>query len=179
MNKTLQEKIEENRIIFITSNLDSATTSDIIFNLMKWSNEDEKQEIQLYISSTTGYFTNAIAIYDVLGTIPNPVSCYCIGCIGNFALLFLARAKKGKRFALNHTVFSLNQPCGSIGNGENQQTEIEIEAKETTYQRSIFEKILSESFNISLEKVHELCEEEKQLKANEAVELGIIDKILE
>lgn len=179
MQKSLAEKIDENKIIFLTSKLSEQDTSEIILKLMKWSNDCPSETINLYITSANYNFINAIAIYDVLVQIKNPIAAYCIGYVGGFSLLFLSVAKKGQRYALEHTTFSLNQPYGSINSGENQQTEVEINANETTKERNEFEEILSKDLNKPLNEIHNDCEVEKELNAKEAQEYGLIDYILE
>ena len=176
--KTLKEKILENHIIFITSGLDGQEASEIIFRIMQWSNSSPECEINIYLSAQTYDFINAIAIYDVLCNIPNPISVFCIGYVGGFAPLFLAVATKGRRYALKHTLFGLNQPYGFLGSGANQQTEVEIEAKETTKQRETFEEIISTKLNIPLGKLHDDMEMDTELNAEEAKQYGLIDEVL-
>ena len=178
MGKSIPEILAENKIIVITSELDPNATSAIISRLLEWSSENDKQEIQLYVSSEAGSFTNAITIYDVLMGIPNPISITCIGAIGGFSMLFLAAAEKGRRRALRHTLFGFYQPRGYFDTGNNQQTEIEIEARETTLIRNTFEKILSERFEKPVEEIRAMCEEDKELNVFEAVDFGIIDAIM-
>ena len=179
MEKSLKERIIENHIIFITSELNPQTSSEIIFDIMQWSGESEKIEINLYLSSNTFNFIDAIAIYDVLCNIKNPINVFCIGYVGGFAPLFIAAATKGRRYMLKHSTISFNQPYGSLRSGSNQQTEIEIEATETTKQRTIYEEILSEKLGMSLDKVHEYTEKDKEFDAKAAKQAGLIDQVLE
>lgn len=178
MGKSFKEIVEENKIIFITSDLADNTVSQIITDLMRWSSDNEKQTIQIYLSSECYDFTNAVAIYDVLSNIPNPKVIYCIGAVGGLSLMYLALADKKDRFALKHTMFSFNQPEGMIGSGANQQTEMDIEARKTSQIRKEFEEILAGAFNKSLEEIHSLCEEEKEFTAEEAKDFGLIGSIL-
>lgn len=179
MNKSIQEKIRENHIIFITSSLNEEATSNIIFDILQWSNESSKTRINIYLSSHTFDFINAIAIYDALETIDNPISVYCIGSIGGFAALFLAIATKGERYALKNTDISLDQPYAFLEGGNNQQTEVEIVANEVKRERDTFEKILSEKLNKPIEVIYKDVENDRQFSAKEALEYGLIDKILE
>lgn len=178
MGKPIPEILAENRIIVINSELDPNATSAIISRLLEWSAQNNEQEIQLYVASEAGSFANAITIYDVLMGIPNPISITCIGLVGGFAMLFLAAATKGRRRALKHTLFNFNQPRGYFDSGNNQQTEIEIEARETSLIRSTFEQILSERFEKPIEEIHEMCEKDQEINAFQAVEFGIIDAIM-
>ena len=178
MERTLKEKLDESHILFITSDLNAESASEIIFKILKWSNESPKEEIKLYISSETYDFVNAVAIYDVLNNISNPISAFCIGHVGGYATLFLAVATKGKKYALKHTTISLNQPYGFLGSGTNQQTEVEIEARETLHQRITFEEILSKQLGIDLKMIHEDVEADKEFSALEAQKYGLIDEVL-
>lgn len=179
MDKTLEERINENHIVFITSDLDPESASEIIFNLMKWSNESDKTEINIYLSSVTNNFIDAIAVYDVLCTIKNPINVFCIGLVGGFATLFIASATKGRRFALSHTVIRFEQPYGAIQDTSSQQTEVEITARETSKQRQVFEEVLSEKFEMPREKIHSLVENNQEFSVKLAKETGFIDEILE
>ena len=179
MEKTIEQKIDENRIIFITSELNEKVTSDIIFNIMKWSEESIGNEINIYLSSSSRNFTNAIAIYDVLERIENPIRVFSLGHVGGFALLFLTIASKGNRFALKHTTFSFDQPLVLFQGGANQQTKVEIITNEASREREIVENILSERLNKSLEEIHNLFDEANQFNAEEALKFGLIDEILE
>lgn len=179
MDKTLQERINENHIVFITSDLNAEASSEIIFNLMEWSNESDKTEINIFLSSVTNNFIDAIAVYDVLCTIKNPINVFCIGSVGGYGTLFIAAATKGRRYALNHTVIRFEQPYGAIRDISNQQTEVEIEARETSKQRKVFEEVLAERFSLPEEKIHALVEENEEFTAKAAKEAGFIDEILE
>lgn len=179
MDSKLRKKIKEEHIVFITSSLNAEQTSDIIFDILNWSEESPKSKINIYLSSFTFDFTNVITIYDVLKSINNPISVYCIGAIGGYATLFLACATKGRRFILKNTVISLNQPYASLQNGVNQQTEVEIVANEVKKEREIFEKILSEKLEKPIEEIHDNVENDHQFDAKEALEYGLVDYILE
>ncbi len=179
MEKSLNDKLLENHVIFITSDLNESTAASIINSLMLWSEDASKPEISIYVSSYTNNFDDAITIYDVLEKIDNPLSIYTIGNIGGFALLFLAFPSKGKRYALKHTLFSIDQPSAVIKGGGSQQTEVGIIAKETTRQRAIFENILSNNLAKPLDIIHNDAELGKKLDAEEALKYGLIDVILE
>ena len=179
LDKTLEDKIEESHIVFITSNLNAESASNIILDIMRWNKESKEVEINIYLSSRSYDFVNVVAIYDVLTNIENPISVFCIGYVGGFAPLIIAAASKGKRYGLKHTTISLNQPFGYLSNESNQQTEIEIEARETTKVRNIFEKILSEKLNKDIKVIHNDVEIDKEFNIDEAKNYGLIDVILE
>jgi len=178
MAKDIEQKLNEGRILFITSNMSTSDISDTILKIMAWNKINEKTTINIYLSSSCQYLENYIAIYDVLMSIKNPIDVYCFGMVAGFAVIFLA-LNKGKRYALNHTTISLNQPIGVMNYGVNQETEIAIEAKRTTEERTLFEEILSNGINKSIDIIHQDVEKERSFTANEALEYGLIDQILE
>ena len=179
MNKSIDQKLEENHIIFLTNGAISGRTNDIIIKLLDWNRQSKETTINLYVASCSYSFMSVMAIYDVLMKIENPISVFCIGEVGAFSMLFLAAATKGERYSLKHTVLSLNQPLGVIDAGSRQQTEFEIEAKETSRQRKEYEEILAEAFNKPLNEIHAYVEEDHEFTAFEAKEYGFIDKVLE
>ena len=179
MEKSLQEKMYDNRIIVITSDMSSQTASNIIFQIMEWSNMAPNDEIKLYIASVSYDYVNILAIYDTLISIKNPISAVAIGYVGGASLLLLATATEGRKYILKNTELSLDQPLGIIGGGANQQTEMDILAEETTNQRKIFESLLSKHLNIPEEQIHEDVEKERTFSAMEAIKYGLVDAILE
>lgn len=178
MAKSLQQIVEENKMLLITSEISDNELSQTITNLMRWSNEDPKQEIKIFLSSECYEFLNIITIYDVLKKIPNPISVNAIGVVGGLSMLFIAAANKGKRYMLKSSIIAFNQPLGNINSGANQQTEVEIEARNTTLMRKEIEEIYAEAFNKPLEEIHELVEVGKSFTASEAKEYGLIDVIV-
>ena len=179
MGKSIDEKIQENHIIFIHSQMNAAQTNKVIMNLMSWNRASEKIEINIYLSAQAWDFVNTMAIYDVLKNINNPITIFCIGDVRGLATVLLTTASKGKRYALKHTVFHIDQPFGGIDAGSVQQTEVEIAAREATLERDTFEAILAEAFNKPIAQIHEDAEMRRKLTAQEALEYGLIDEILE
>lgn len=177
--KTLDEKLIESGIIVICGLIDSEKASKIIFKLLSLSTQDETTPIQLFISSRSGSYLDILAIYDTINTLKNPISATCVGEVGGYATLLLAACNKGSRYALKHSRINIDQPFGILQSGVNQQTEIEIEATEAALKREVFEKILAEKTGQNIAKIHKDCEVGIELKAQEAVEYGLIDKIIE
>ncbi len=178
MEQELIKKIEDEHIIFITSGLRSETAGEIILKLKKWNYENPNKEIKIYLASSNFDFTNTISIFDYLEKIDNPVSIFCIGFVGGYSTLFLGLPKNIKRYALKHTEFSLNEPLGFL-NSSNQQTEVEIIAKDVTRIKNKFESILSTKLNKSIEELHQDIVSNKKMSAKEALEYGLIDYVLE
>lgn len=179
MTQSINDKIKENHIIFLTSGMDAKATNEAILDIMSWNKASKDIEINLYISACSLDFINTMALYDVLNSIDNPIAAYCLGHVGGFSTAFITLAKPGKRYALKHTVISLNQPMGMIQTGVNQQTEVEIEAIETSKQRKVFEELLAKALNKPFDEIHQLVEIDKEFIASEAKEYGFIDEVLE
>ena len=179
MNRTIQEKINDNHIIFLTSGEIVKGTNEVIIKLLNWNRISKDIKINLYLASDCPSFMHVAAIYDVLMKIENSISVFCIGRVGGFAMMLLAAGTKGERYALKHTAFLLEQPLGSMDSGNRQQTEYEIMAKETTLERKELEQAMAEAFNMPLEKIHDYVENDTEFSAEEAKELGFIDEVLE
>ena len=179
MAKSLEEKIKENHIIFIHSDMSAKDTNDAILDIMLWNKASKDIEINIYLSSSDWNFVNTMAIYDVLKSVENPIAVYCMGEVGYYSVVFLAAASKGKRYALKHTEICLKQPYGRLTGGPNQQTEVDIEYKKISSERRVFEEIMAAHLNKPIEEIHQLVESDKEFKADEAKEYGLIDLVLE
>ncbi len=179
LNKqTFEDRLDESRIVVVLGYLNSESASKIIFKLLTLSTIDEKEEIQLFISSSGGSYLDMMAICDTLNTIPNPVTGICIGAVHGFATLLLAKCTKGRRFALKHSEINFSQPYGYLAPGANQQTEIAIEAREARIKREAFEIEMAKATGQTLDKIHADCEVGVTLTAEESKDYGIIDEIL-
>lgn len=176
--ESFEDRLDKSRIVVICGDINSESASKIIFRLLTLSSINEKEEIQLFISSASGDYSDMMAIYDTLSTLSAPISGICVGNVGNFATLILAKCTKGKRFSLSHGEITFSQPYGYLAPGTNQQTEIAIQAKESSLKREVFETELAKCTGQSLEKIHADCEVGVVLSAKEAKEYGIIDEIL-
>ena len=174
----LENLLDNSRIILVNGYIDSAKATEVIFKLLRFSQEKEDEDIQLYISASGGSYLDVMAIYDTLNVIKTPVSGICIGAISDYAALLLASCTKGKRYALNHSEISLNQPYGFLGAGVNQQTQIAIEAQQITMEREMFEKTLASLTGKTYKQIHSDCEFGIDLKATDAKKYGIIDEII-
>lgn len=174
--KSLLEKLFDNGIFVITSNINEKTAHDLIFSLLDFSANNPEKEIKLYISSGSDDYLNIFAIYDVVKSLPNPVSTYSIGGVSDMSLVFPCLGNKGKRYALENTVFYFSEVVGILSEG--QQTDIEILAKDTARTRIAFESILSASTGKSVDQIHNDLLKGIKLSAKEAKEYGLIDEVM-
>ena len=177
--KSLEERLEDSRIVMLYGPVTSEVASRAICRLLQLSAEDDKADIHIYFGTTYGSALNILAIYDTICAIPNDVTGTCMGHVMGYTTLLLACCTKGKRYALKHAIVSLDQTTGVLSPGSNQQTEIEIAAREATKGRAVFEELMAKATSQDLSKVHSDCEVGNEFSAKEALEYGIIDKILE
>ena len=174
--KSLAEKLIDNGIFIITSEINDKSAHNLIFALLDYSASNPEKEIKLYVSSGSVDYLNVFAIYDVVKSLHNPVSTYSIGGVSDMSLVFPCLGSKGKRYALENTLFYFSEVVGVLGEG--QQTDIEILAKDTMRTRIAFESILSEATGKSVEQIHEDLINEVKLTAEQAKEYGLIDEVM-
>ena len=178
MGKPFLQKLYENGVIVINSNISPETTGDIIQAILNINAADPFKEIHLYISSGALSFTDVLALYDTMTSIANPIYGYAIGAVAACSVLLLAACDKGKRFILKNTEIYLDEIYGFLDTGVNQQTEMELLYQETTKQKEIFEALLVKHTGKSEKEVHEACVEKKSFDAEEAIRFGLVDHIL-
>lgn len=170
----IYSRLLKDRIIFIggeiTDDLANAIISELLF--LDSQNNDE---ISIYINSPGGSITAGMAIYDTMNFIKSPISTICIGMAASMASILLASGEKGKRYILSNSEVMIHQPLGGV-NG--QATEIKIVADRILYLRNKLNKILSDKTNQNLSKIEKDTERDYYLNAMEALEYGIVDKIL-
>ena len=163
------------RIIFLQGELTDETANEIIAQLLFLAAEDLEQDIFLYINSSGGSVTGAVAIYDTIQQIDSDVCTVCVGTAASTGAVLLSSGTKGKRYALPNARIKVQQSSGNI---EGKVTDIEIAAKEILYQKETINRILA----INTDRSQELIEHDTQrdffLSATEAKAYGLIDKIV-
>jgi ATP-dependent Clp protease protease subunit len=168
-------KLFEERIIFLGSPIDDASAGDIMAQLLCLESADGEADISIYINSPGGSFTAMSSIYDTMQYIKPQISTICLGQASSASSLILAAGTAGKRFILPHSKVTINQPYAE---GRGQGSDIEIQANEILRMRSDMEAILSLHTGKSIDEIQEDIERDKILTAEQAVEYGIVDKIL-
>lgn len=168
-------KLFEERIIFLGSPIDDASAGDIMAQLLCLESADGEADISIYINSPGGSFTAMSSIYDTMQYIKPQISTICLGQASSASSLILAAGTAGKRFILAHSKVTINQPYAE---GRGQGSDIEIQANEILRMRSDMEAILSLHTGKSIDEIQEDIERDKILTADQAVEYGIVDKIL-
>ncbi len=171
----IYSRMLEDRIIFITGEIDDALCNTVIAQLLYLESKDNEKDINLYINSPGGVSQCGLAILDTMRYIKSPVSTICLGLCASAAALLLAGGEKGKRFILPHSKVMIHQPWGGV---KGQITEIEIYYKEGVKDRNNYAELLAEFCGKPTEKVLSDIDRDNYLNAYEAMEYGLVDSIL-
>ena len=163
------------RIIFVGSPIDDQVANLVVAQLLYLSREDADRDISMYINSPGGQIYAGLAIYDTMKMIPNKISTVAVGVTASFGTVLLAAGSKGDRYALPHSTIHMHQPLGGT---QGQASDIEIQAKEILRLKSSLNKILSEITGKELEEIEKDTERDFYLTAEQAIEYGLVDKIL-
>lgn len=171
----IYSRLIKDNIIFIGGEIDDFEADTVMATLLFMESQDPDKDISLYINSPGGSVTAGLAIYDTIQTIKPDVSTICIGQASSAAALLLSSGTKGKRFALPHSRIMLHQPWGGAGG---QATDILIQANEINRMKKTINSILAENTGKPLEQIENDTQRDFFLSPKEALEYGLIDKIL-
>ncbi len=171
-------RLLKDRIIFLSEDVNQATASLIVAQMLFLESEDPDKEISFYINSPGGSITDGMAIVDTMNYIKCPVSTICIGMAASMGSVLLACGTKGKRFATPNSEILIHQPLIS-GGLSGQTTEIKIHADHMVKTREKLNKILSEKTGQSLEQIQKDTERDHYMTAEEALKYGLIDEIID
>ncbi len=163
------------RIVFLGTAIDSQVSNLIVAQLLYLSHEDPDGEIQMYINSPGGQVYAGLAIYDTMKMLPNVISTVAVGITASFGTVILAAGSKGHRYALPNATIHMHQPLGGV---EGQATDIEIQAREILRLKAQLNGILAESTGQSVEVIQRDTDRDHYLTAEQAVEYGMVDRIL-
>ena len=174
----IYSRLLKDRIVFLGGPIDDAAANLIIAQMLFLSNEDTKTDIHFYINSPGGSITAGLAVYDTMQFLRCDVATYCIGQATSMAAVLLAGGKAGKRFLLANNRIMLHQPliAGIIGG---QITDLEIEAKLFFFKQKPAYDILAKHTGQTAKKVEKDCDRNLWLNAEEAIEYGLADRILQ
>ncbi|WP_243289036.1 ATP-dependent Clp endopeptidase proteolytic subunit ClpP [Clostridium perfringens] len=169
-------RLLKDRIIMLSGEVNDVTANLVVAQLLFLESEDPDKDIHLYINSPGGSITSGMAIYDTMQYIKPDVSTICIGMAASMGAFLLSSGAKGKRFALPNAEIMIHQPLGGF---QGQATDIDIHAKRILKIKDKLNEILSENTNQPLEKIKVDVERDYFMEASEAVEYGLIDKVIE
>lgn len=175
VQEIIQEKLLEQRKIFLWGMVEDDSAKHVIDRLLYLDLQNNK-EIQLIINSPGGYVTSGFAIYDTIKQIKSPVSTICSGFAASMGSILLSVGEKGRRFIQPHARVMIHQPSGGA---RGQASNIEIQAKEIIKTKELSAQILADNCGQSFEKVMKDFDRDYWMSAEESVEYGIVDGILE
>ena len=170
-------KLFEERIIFLGTQVDDASANDIMAQLLVLESLDPDRDITMYINSPGGSFTSLMAIYDTMQYVRADISTVCLGQAASAAAVLLAAGTPGKRMALPNARILIHQPATEGIQG--QVSDLEIQAAEIERMRRLMEDTLSHHTGRSAEQIRKDTDRDKILTAAQAKDYGIIDNVLE
>ena len=171
----IYSRLLNDRIIFLGEEINSVSANLVVAQLLHLESQDAEKDISLYINSPGGEVYSGLAILDTMNFIKPQVSTICVGMAASMAAVLLSAGAKGKRFCLPHSKVMIHQPSGGA---QGQQTEIEIVAEEIKKTRRELNQILSDASGQPIEKVQADTERDNYLTAAEALDYGLIDRII-
>lgn len=163
------------RIIFLGSEIDDDVANSVVAQLLLLDSENPEKDIMLYINSPGGVITAGLAIYDTMQLIKADVSTICLGDAASMGAFLLSGGTKGKRLALPNARIMIHQP---LGGAKGQATDIEIEAKEILRMKSMLNELLAQHTGQKVERIKKDTERDNFMTAQEALEYGLIDRII-
>ena len=172
----IYSRLLEERIVMLTDEVNDATASLVISQLLFLESKSPSLDIHLYINSPGGSVSAGLAIYDTMQYIKCDVSTICMGMAASMGAFLLAGGAKGKRFALPNAEVMIHQP---LGGSQGQATEIEIAAKHILKTKERLTRIIAENCGRKYEECLADMERDNWKDAEEALEYGLIDKIIE
>ena len=172
---TVYSRLLKERIIFLDTEVNDASASVIVAQLLFLEAEDPEKDIQFYINSPGGSISAGMAIYDTMNYIKCDVSTICMGMAASMGAFLLSAGTKGKRFALPNAEIMIHQPSGGA---QGQATEIEINARHILKIREKMNRLMAEHTGQSYETICADTERDNWKTAEEALEYGLIDKIV-
>ena len=164
------------RIIFLGSGIDDNVANIIVAQLLFLDAEDPERDIFMYINSPGGGVYAGMAIYDTMQHLRAPVSTFCVGMAASMGAVLLAAGAKGKRSALPNSRIMIHQPSGG---SQGTAADIEIAAKEILHIRERLNLLIAKHTGLSVETIQEDADRDRFMSPKEAVEYGLIDRVLE
>ncbi len=169
-------RLLKDRIIILSDEVNDATASLVVAQLLFLEAEDPDKDISLYINSPGGVITSGMAIYDTMQYIKCDVSTICVGMAASMGAFLLSCGAKGKRYALPHSEIMIHQPLGGM---QGQASDIKIHADRIIKTRRTLNEILAANTGKPLEVIEKDTDRDNFLTAAEAMEYGLVDKVIE
>ena len=169
-------RLLNDRIIFLSEEVNDTTASLIVAQLLYLEAQDPDKDIQFYINSPGGSVTAGMAIYDTMKYIKCDVATICVGMAASMGAFLLAAGTKGKRMALPNAEIMIHQPSAGT---QGQITDMAIHMKRLQTIKERMNRIMAENTGRSIEEVTAACERDNFMSSQEALEFGLVDRVLE
>ena len=169
-------RLLNDRIIFLSEEVNDATASLVVAQLLFLEAQDPDKDIQFYINSPGGSVTAGMAIYDTMQYIKCDVTTICVGMAASMGAFLLSAGTKGKRLALPNSEIMIHQPSAGT---QGQITDMAIHMKRLELIKSRMNRILAENTGKNVEEVSAACERDNFMTAEEAMQFGLIDRVIE
>ncbi len=173
---TLEERLAEERILFLWGEITPNTAGGLIMRLLELEAKVRDRDISLYINSPGGSVDDTLAIYDTMQFLNSDVATYCVGQAASGAAMILAAGTKGKRYALPHSKVMVHQPWGGV---TGQASDIQIQAEEILKTKRLLNELLAKHTGRDVDQIEEETERDRYMTPIEAKDYGIVDEILE
>ena len=170
----IYSKLLEERIIFITGEINDAVANTVVAELLYLEAKDSTKDIDIYINSPGGSVTAGLAIYDTMNFIKCDVSTICIGMAASMAAFLLSSGKKGKRYALPSSEIMIHQP---LGGAQGQASDIKIQAEHILALKKKLNSVLAANTGKPIEQIEKDTDRDNYMTAEDALGYGLIDKI--
>ena len=171
----IYSRLLRERIIFLHGQVDADSMNLIVAQMLFLEAEDPEKDIYLYINSPGGSVSAGLGLYDTMNHIRPDVATICMGLAASMGAFLLSAGAKGKRMILPNARVMIHQPSGGA---QGQATDIEIQAKEILYLKSMLNQAMADHTGQSLEKIKEDTERDFFMSPEEAVEYGLVDKVI-
>ncbi len=172
---TLEERLADERIVFLWSPITPASAGGLIMRFFELQSKGPDRDISLYINSPGGSVDDTLAVYDTMQFLSCDIATYCVGQAASGAAIILAAGTKGKRFVLPHSKVMIHQPWGGV---TGQASDIQIQAEEILKSKRMLNELLAQHTGKSIEQVETDTERDRYLSPEEAKEYGIVDEIV-
>jgi ATP-dependent Clp protease, protease subunit len=171
----IYSRLLNERIIFLGTPIDDQIANLVVAQLLHLESEDPDKDISMYINSPGGSIYSGLAVYDTMQFIKPEIQTICVGVAMSMGSLLLTAGAKGKRFSLPNSRILIHQPSAGF---EGQSTDIEIHAREILKIRQRIDEIYAHHTGQTFERVHEDMERDRFFKPDEALEYGLIDRVI-
>ena len=171
----IYSRLLKDNIIFLGTAIDDSVANALVAQMLFLESEDPDKDIQIYINSPGGSVTAGLAIYDTMQFVKNDIVTYCVGQAASMAAMLLASGTKGKRFALPNARIMIHQPSGGA---QGQASDIEITYKEIQRLKDMMHEMLAKHTEQPVKKIIRDMDRDYFMSSQEAMEYGIIDKVL-